>query len=321
MLFSAFRSLAFHLLLIASILGLCAATIFLIESADAADAFLTTTISNLKGPWVWTFGYGLALFIRRNGLRFANDVRNILEDNSSTALAISGIERSTLHRFAWKYTLPITGVGLLLTIAYGIPNPGVSYWMILFGILSIYYVAAYLLYAFVTMTSSFHELFNHMDEIAFRNGFSPLHIENMITYLSLTSTLGLFAIYAGFRGTLTGGFLFNDTTWRAFLTTPLVLFLPGTLFYNYYPRYVLRRIVQHKIFSLMLSLGQPESHDTKALLLSMREATIVNSQILPFVDYKSLPSYAIAILFILSLAYNNDPVIKGFVDSLIGRSP
>jgi hypothetical protein len=58
--------------------------------------------------------------------------------------------------------------------------------------------------------------------------------------------------------------------------------------------------------------------DTRSLLLDLRETAAANSQILPFVDYKTLPSYLIAILFVISLAYNNDPAIKSFFDYFLG---
>jgi hypothetical protein len=50
--------------------------------------------------------------------------------------------------------------------------------------------------------------------------------------------------------------------------------------------------------------------------MDLRETSASSSQILPFVDYKTLPSYLIAILFVISLAYNNDPAVKAFVEYL-----
>ena len=96
------------------------------------------------------------------------------------------------------------------------------------------------------------------------------------------------------------------------MSTPLVLFLPGTLFYNYYPRYVLRKILQYKVFRTMERLGASDESNAKALLLDLRESAVLNSQILPFLDYKTLPSYMLAIFFAISLAYNSDPAVKSF---------
>src|SRR5207302_1611087 len=91
--------------------------------------------------------------------------------------------------------------------------------------------------------------------VEFRQIYSPLNLENISSYLAITTVIGLISIYAGFRGTVTAGFQFQHEVWRVFLLTPLILFVPGTLFYDYYPRYVLRKIVQHKVFELMMRLG------------------------------------------------------------------
>jgi hypothetical protein len=116
---------------------------------------------------------------------------------------------------------------------------------------------------------------------------------------------------------VTAGFEFQHEVWRVFLLTPLILFVPGTLFYDYYPRYVLRKIVQHKVFELMTRLGASDGSDASGLVDKLQRAAATNSQILPFVDYKTLPSYLIAILFVINLAYTNDPTVRGFLQHLI----
>src|SRR5207302_8416576 len=152
--------------------------------------------------------------------------------------------------------------------------------------------------------------------VEFRQIYSPLNLENISSYLAITTVIGLISIYAGFRGTVTAGFQFQHEVWRVFLLTPLILFVPGTLFYDYYPRYVLRKIVQHKVFELMTRLGASDGSDASGLVDKLQRAAATNSQILPFVDYKTLPSYLIAILFVISLAYNNDPTVRAFVQYL-----
>ena len=94
-------------------------------------------------------------------------------------------------------------------------------------------------------------------------------------------------------------------------------FSPGTLFYNYYPRYVFRKILQHRVFKAMEKLGQADAARAPSLILDLKESALLDSQILPFLDYKSLPSYLVAIFFVLSLAYNNDPAIRKFVEYLV----
>lgn len=317
MLIAAFKSLWKQFIVISGILVVCSIIVWIADGRQAVIQLIDVAIKRMKAPWVWTFGYGLAWFIMHRGRMLPAALDGVLVPNETTARVMGRIERSTLHRNACRYTIPITFVGVFLTAMYGIPSKGVAYFLIFVGVCSIYYVAAFLLFHFVEMTLAFHELFESMEGINFRQVYNPLHLENLTTYLALTTGLGLMAIYAGFRGTLTAGFQFQHDVWRSFLSTPLILFLPGTLFYNYYPRYVLRKIVQHKVFKAMERLGSADDANAKDLLFNLKESALLNSQILPFVDYKSLPSYLIAIFFVISLAYNNDPAVKTFMKYLL----
>ena len=316
MILAAFKSLCTQLILIGVILCGCFVIVRVVDGERAALEFLETTILRMKGPWVWTFGWGLAAFVVHRGRFLPAALNGVLVANAATAAATARIDRSTFHRQARTYTVPITGIGVFLTSCYGIPNKGIAYWMIFVGICSIYYVAAFLLFHFVELIRAFHDLFEAMEAVDFKSIYNPLHLENLTTYLSLTTTLGLIAIYAGFRGTLTAGFQFKHEVWRSFLSTPLILFLPGTLFSNYYPRYVLKTIVQHKVFRAMERFGAADEQSAKSLVQNLKECAFVNSQILPFLDYKSLPSYLIVVFFVISLAYNNDPAVQTFVKYL-----
>ena len=69
----------------------------------------------------------------------------------------------------------------------------------------------------------------------------------------------------------------------------------------------------------MQQLGASDELDAKSLILDLKESAALSSQILPFIDYKTLPSYLIAIFFVISLAYNNDPAVKAFVEYLFNQ--
>jgi len=317
-LFAAFKSLTQQFLVISGLLVVCALVTWAFEGRQAAVNLVAIGVIGMKGPWVWTFGFGLASFVSTRGRLLPLDINGVLAPTEVTAAMTGRIERSTRHKNAYLYTLPITLLGVFLTSVYGIPASGFAYYAIFLGVCAIYYIAAFLLFHFVELILAFHELFECMEEVEFKRVYSPLHLENLTSYLAMTTTLGLVAIYAGFRGTLTAGFHFHQEVWRTFLSTPLILFLPGTLFYNYYPRYVLRKVLQYKVFRTMEKLGASDESDTKGLLLDLRENAVLSSQILPFLDYKSLPSYLLAIFFAISLVYNGDPAVKNFFNYVLG---
>ncbi len=320
MLFSAFKSLSQQFLVITGLIVLCAVVAWLLSGRQAAVDLVDTAMIGMKGPWVWTFGFGLASFVSKRGRLLPLDINGVVVPSEVTAALTGRIERSTRHRNAYRYTVPITLLGVFLTSTYGIPNSGFAYYAIFVGVCAIYYIAAFLLCHFVEVILAFHELFESMEIVEFKRVYSPLHLENLTSYLAMTTALGLVAIYAGFRGTLTAGFHFHHEAWRLFLSTPLILFLPGTLFYNYYPRYVLRKILQYKVFRTMERLGASDESSAKGLLLDLRESAVLSSQILPFLEYKSLPSYLLAIFFAISVAYNSDPAVKGFFNYVLGVS-
>ncbi len=314
MLIAAFKWLGIQLIVISVMIGVCSLFVWLADGKQAAIGLIETSVLRMKGPWVWTFGVGLASFVMSRGRVLASALDGVMVPNEVTAAATARIDRSTRHRNAYRYTIPITLLGVVLTYMYGIPNRGLAYTLLFLGLCSIYYIGAFLLFHFIEVIAAFHMLFESMDEVEFRRVYSPLHLENLTAYLAITTIIGLIAIYAGFRGTVTAGFEFQHEVWRVFLVTPVILFVPGTLFYDYYPRYVLRKILQHKVFRVMERLGASEELDARSLVLSLRETSATSSQILPFVDYKTLPSYLIAVLFVISLAYNNDPAVKAFVE-------
>jgi hypothetical protein len=317
-LIAAFKALCIQLIVIAGLIGGCALIVWMVDGQSAALALIATAVGGMKAPWVWTFGYGLAFFVMDRGRLLPATLNGFLVPNDVSAAVTARIERSTLHRKAARYTVPVTLLGVFLTRVYGIPNHGISYYMIFVAVCAIYYIAAFLLFHFVEVVLAFQQLFDSMDEVEFRTVYSPMHLENLTTYLSITTAIGLVAIYAGFRGTLTAGFHFQNEMWRTFLSTPLVLFLPGTLFYNYYPRYVLRKIVQYRVFRAMERLSSASDElSAQKLLLDMKESSFLNAQILPFLDYKSLPSYLLAVFFVISLAYNHDPAVQSFVKYVV----
>jgi hypothetical protein len=314
------RCLGIQLLAILGILAAASCGTALASSPARAIRLLELAIRDCQGLWVWTLGWGLVQFVHREALGFANDLAKLFDPSEPVANMVGRIERSRSHREALVVTLPITALGLLLTISYQVPLGGGARWLVILGITSIYYAAAFLLWHFLGVMRGFNALYASIDSVRFQEYSSPRHLERVMNYLTLTTTVGVAAIYAGFRGTLTAGFLFPSEVLRSFLVTPLVLFLPATLLYNFHPRYVLRSILQHSLFSAMKRIRESNVDDAKSLLLDIRDLGMTNAQVLPFMDYKSVPSYIIAVLFVVSLAYHNDPAVQGFFGYLLGLS-
>jgi hypothetical protein len=168
-LFAAFKSLSQQFLVISALIFFCALVTWFLDGKGAAISLLQTAIVGMKGPWVWTFGFGLAFLISSTGRGLPNDLIRVLEPNEIVAAATARIERSTHHRYAYRYTAPITLVGIVLTFAYGVPSRGFAYYALFLGVCATYYIAAFILFHFVQITLAFHSLFESMETVAFRN--------------------------------------------------------------------------------------------------------------------------------------------------------
>lgn len=121
MLFAAFKSLSVQLIVIFALIAVCALIAWVHDGRAGAVALVQISVVGMKGPWVWAFGYGLAMFITDRGRALAAALNGILEPSDATAEMTARIERSTLHRSAWMYTVPVTLLGVFLTRAYAWP--------------------------------------------------------------------------------------------------------------------------------------------------------------------------------------------------------
>ena len=321
MIFQGFKWLFIQLLVGAAVVFACAAAVFVAQGGAAALALVDVSFNQLNSLWVWAFGYGLMTFVMYEGKTLPVEMKSILRSSDAVDETVNQITRSTSHKRALFFTVPITAVGLLLTIGYEVPHDGLGKILITLGITSIYYVAAFLLSHFFFVTRAFHVLYQNVDDVEFSELIDAHRLECVTGYLGVTTFFGVCAIYSGFRGTLTAEFLMPNPELRLFLITPLVLFLPMTLFYNYYPRYCLRRIVQYRVFRLMKDISQMRYDDLKDTILELKEATALTAQILPFVDHKTIPSYFVAILLLVSISFTHDPVVKEFLSLLFGAQP
>ena len=84
MLFVAFRSLSKQLLVISGILAACTLIVWAFNGRPAAIALVDFAVVQTKGPWVWTFGYGLATFVTKRGRLLPLDINGVLVANEVT---------------------------------------------------------------------------------------------------------------------------------------------------------------------------------------------------------------------------------------------
>lgn len=143
MMIAAFKWLGIQLVVICVMLGVFSCLVLVINGREDALGFLQTTVVGMKGPWVWTFGYGLAFFIMDRGRALPLALDGVLVPSELTTKVSQRIGASTYHKNALRYTVPLTLLGVFLTYAYGIPNRGLAYVLIYFCVLLIYYISGF----------------------------------------------------------------------------------------------------------------------------------------------------------------------------------
>src|SRR5260370_30081736 len=179
MMIAAFKWLGIQLVVICVMLGVFSCLVLVINGREEALGFLQTAVVGMKGPWVWTFGYGLAFFIMDRGRALPLALDGVLVPSELTTKVSHRIAASTYHANALRYTVPLTLLGVFLTYAYGIPNRGVAYVLLYLCVLLIYYISGFLLFHFIEVTFAFKMLFDSMDQVEFRQIYIPIHLERI----------------------------------------------------------------------------------------------------------------------------------------------
>ncbi len=155
----------------------------------------------------------------------------------------------------------------------------------------------------------------------------PLEYETINNFFAITATVGVFAIYFGFRGTLTANFqnIAIQELYRKFLILPIALFLPITLVYSFYPRYVLKKIYDNDIIGQIRSLENLkekslggnisviERFELEKYISEIKEKLMAERNQLPILTYKDSPSLLLVILMLLQLIVQYDRVIGDFL--------
>jgi len=154
-------------------------------------------------------------------------------------------------------------------------------------------------------------------------------------FFIITSTVGIICIYLGFRGTLTANFIFYNELFKKFLVLPLVFYLPATLIYSFYPRYVLKKINNYEIIKKIKDLDSnakkiinnysskkndiislKEKIDFEDSILNLKEKLLNDNRGNSLISFKDSPSLIITLIMIIQLITSKDEIIKNFLNYL-----
>lgn len=198
----------------------------------------------------------------------------------------------------------------------------------------------------------FNDLENKLESVDLQNNVNIIEMENFNLYLSVLFFVAIVALYFAFRGTLTANFTFTPPhQWiadavalftapggsyasvRNLLLYPIVIFLPLALFASFYMKLVLRKIYLHSIKRKVAEIDrlakpvidQADSVGSRIAVIEVRKAAIElkekivqNNKVIPLVTMQDAPSILLVIIVVLQFIWINDPLIRPFVEGIVG---
>ena len=299
-----------------------------IQGPDAAAALRNAWLFTFNGIIVGATGYGAVAVIRNQRgvlVRSLNRVLDVPEMHKAE------FERRLSRVVRWGLTPFVAALLLLIGgwIAYGagIPLRGFSHVYLTLAVVSYYPVGAAGLMVFVAVLILFRYIEQNADaddpnRIRLRVPLRRVDLQTADLYFIITSGLAILAVYVCFRTTLTA-FEGAPPHYYKLMIVPVFFFLPAALIYSFYPRYVLRQVWETDTFVVVDKVAaEPGSaaDDTpekvlafRKLILEVREKMMAERRSIPLFSFKDAPTLTMAILMLLQLAAQKDPVILRWV--------
>ena len=314
--------------------GLCVLGVILtyfMQGEATALGLMKAWVVDFNGLLVGAAGYGLLFFVWSKGKAILAQLNNLLDvppEHASKLLKLH--HRTTSWLWINFISVPITIAGAIILWNCRFPLTGFAHLYLAICSISIYYVASSILAFFVYTLV----LFSYIEDQSQRGSTTRLtrkrrvgmDLETIDSFFVISSTIGVASIYLGFRGTLTANFVNTPEVFKSLLILPTILYLPATLCFSFYPRYVLRKIAECDILCRIQEFEddaeklQPstlkDGLELRKLILELKDKMVSEYKASPLLSIKDAPSLTISILLVLQFVFQKDSVVSGFFGNL-----
>ena len=306
---------------------------YYLQGETMAMGLLRAWVFDFDGILVGAFGFGLLWFVRSSGNVVLAQLQNVLELPDSAAVTLVALHRRTR---SWAYSaiisVPLTLVGGVALWNCHFPLSGFARAYLATCTISIYFVAASIGAFFLFTMAEFLFLERQMDHsskdrLRMKADASPLDLDSIDSFFVLSATVGVIAIYLGFRGTLTGSFRDTPEVFRQLLVLPVLLFLPATLCYSLYPRMVLRKIANNDMLyriqelEALASTANPQAPkerlEFRKLVLEVKEKIYSDTRMGPLLTFKDTLALTMSLVIVIQFILQHDKTVVGFLKSLL----
>ena len=304
---------------------------YFFQSEQLAFELLDAGIFKFNGVLVGATGYGLLAFVYKSGRRMIAMLDNVLDVPDDYAAQYGRyLEQATSWRWWLAIVTPLSIVGSLVLWRAGFPMDGFANFYLAVAVSSIYIVASAILASYIYTIRFFHFIEEHSGHsvkprIRLKCSFASMDLQTIDSFFIVSAAFGVLAIYLGFRGTLTANFTGTTELFRRLMILPLVFYLPATLCYSFYPRYVLRHITECDTLELVEAFEQqtkehpPEDNlkaalELRALIFEIKEKMLNDRRAVPLLTLKDAPSLTMSLIIVMQFVAQNDAVVAGFLD-------
>lgn len=303
----------------------------LLQGDPMAAQFTTAWLSTFNGILVGATGYGLLFFVTRERHRLGPALLNVfnipVECQPDFARRLLTIRTWSLRGYV---SALLTLIGGIVLVRAGIPLSGFAHWYLTAAVVSYYLIGAYMLMIFVAILGAFAYVDDHSSpdavyRFSLRVPLRSIEIRTIDAYLLISSLLGMLAIYHEFHTTLTA-FAGGPRAYYELMILPLFFFVPATLIFSFYPRYVLREVWNTDTYILLESLA-PDSlldgnDDPKArlelrkLLIEVKSKVAEERRSAPLLTFKDAPALTLAAFTVIQFIVQKDSVLVNFFKSV-----
>lgn len=317
----------------AALLGLVGALCTHLLQGDAmARQFAGSFFGTFNGVGVASTGYALLWFVHTIGRTFIAQVGTLVIVPERHRLSFAReLQRAASWSAANVIAVPLAVLGCATLWWRGFPHAGFAKWYLAVCSFSIYYVASGILAFYLRVILLFRFIedrsFERTSErVRLQSSPGSIELRFIDLFLVTSATFGLVTLYVGLRATLTASFADQQPFLRELLLLPFVLYLPATICYSIYPRYVLRQVSEGTALAAIEAfeshLGQnrqlsvKDDLELRNLVMDVKEKMLADCRAVPLLGLKDAPSLAMSLVIVLQFVVQRDTVIGAFVRGL-----
>ncbi|HEX7831823.1 MAG TPA: hypothetical protein VF787_19360 [Thermoanaerobaculia bacterium] len=307
---------------------------YFVQGERMALALMEAWVIRFNGILVGAAGLGLLLFVWQSGKSTIATLNSLLVIPDELVVEFARrMHRITSLKWAAMIVIPLSVIGGIVLWYAKFPLAGFARLYLTASVISVYVIASSIL-AFYTYTILLfryvedHSLYTKAKRPRFqlRCSFGSMDLQSIDSFFVVSATLGVLAIYLGFRGTLTANFVGTTELFRKLMILPILLYLPATLCYSLYPRWVLRQVSECDTLQLVDEFEEQTSlHKEKgfkanlalrAMILDVKEKILNDRRSVPLLSLKDAPSLTMSIVIVLQFIAQKDTVVSEFFDKV-----